>query len=361
MPICIYNTPQVAYLVIQESGNTTGPILMNYPINRSKFKIIQGINNTLEVFIQNVDHQVSQISSPSSGTVSFNGPLQTVIPSGTQLQTPDNNIFITQASYTIGTSTTIPIVSLNAPGTNYSSTTLTLVTPIQGVTINLIGNISGAITRSVYFNIVNPDPKNNTLLFSRKMNIKDSTRSLYTVPINPTDVLDWECKDYQYSVTVTDEYGNQTILYTDLNYSPYGTITLEKGPFPVPAPVLQMDPTTWNSNNYNSYSPALIGSAQLGYPLGVQTVTFYCNNYTGGVAIYGSLQASPNPSLLVDWFVIDQPYFTNANGPQQVTINGNYLWVMISIPLQRDRVQNDIPDLQQIYVSGNITKILYKN
>lgn len=360
MPINVYNTPQIVYLVLPESGNTSGPILMNYPINRTFFKIIQGITNTLEIFVQDVDHQISMLTTASSGLASFSGTAGTDVPQGTIITTPDANVFVTQADYTIGTSTTVAIVSQSIPGTNYVSGTL-LTTPLSGVDAMLTGAITGGQTAPLSFNIVDPNPYNNVVLLTRQMVLVDPTRALYSVTITPSDMYDWAIGDYQYSVTVNNPDGSVGILYTDLDYSPYGTLALAPGPFPQPAPIKTMDPTGWNVLSFYSYSPVLIGSAQFGYPQGSQTFTFYTNAYTGVVNIFGSLQASPDPSNTADWFMITQPYYTLANGPQQVTVNGNYLWLFVQLPVFQSMLYPNMPSVTPPYVAGSITQVLYKN
>ncbi len=350
---------------------------MNYTINRSNFKIVQGITNTLEVFIQDVDHQVSMINTSATGSATFTGTTGTDVPAGTIVSTSDGMQFTTQTDFLIGTTTgSVTIQAVSTGPLSYSSGSV-LTTTISGVTATLTSAISGGNTATINFNVVDPKYQsqvyascegnypnpydNSVLLLSRQMVVKDITRSLYTVTFLPSDIIDWDIGDYQYSVTITNSDSTITILYTDLDYSPYGVLTLTYGPFPVPAPVQTFDPSTWNISNYFSYSSPLVGSAQFGYPQGSQTFVFYCTNYTGVVNIYGSLSSNPNPTQMEDWFIITQPYFTNVNGPQQVTVNGNYLWLMVQLPVFQIGFYPNMPNTVPPYVMGSITSVTYKN
>jgi hypothetical protein len=361
MPLNLYNTPQVVTLVRPESGNASGNILMNYPVNRSYFKIVQGVTNNLEVFVRDVDHQISMLNTSATASISFSGTSGTDIPAGTIISTSDNTLFQTQTDYTVGTSSTVIIEAVNTGPLSYpQSTFVSLASPISGVYgPTLASAISGGNTATLSFNII--DRWSETILLQRTMTVIDITRSFYNVAITPSDVIDWAIGEYQYSVTVTNSDSSVIILYTDLDYSPYGNIALVPGPFPQAAPVLSMDPSTWNLLNYYQYSPLLIGSSQFGYPQGSQTFTFYLSNYTGTINIYGSLNQNPDPTNPADFFIVAQPYYVNQNGPQQLTVNGNYIWMQVQIPVFQSSLYPSMPNTTPPYVMGSITQVLYKN
>lgn len=57
MPLSIFAIPQVVNLVVPE---TTGPgprIRMNYPVNRTDFRLVRGVTNRVEVFVRDIDRQ----------------------------------------------------------------------------------------------------------------------------------------------------------------------------------------------------------------------------------------------------------------------------------------------------------------
>jgi hypothetical protein len=60
MPVSIFSVPQVVNLVVPES---TGPseARMNYPINRTDFRLIAGVTNEIEFFIRDIDRRYAAI------------------------------------------------------------------------------------------------------------------------------------------------------------------------------------------------------------------------------------------------------------------------------------------------------------
>lgn len=56
MPVTVYSVPQVVNLTVPE---TTGPGAdrMNYPVNRTDFRIVRGVTNEIEFFVRDIDRK----------------------------------------------------------------------------------------------------------------------------------------------------------------------------------------------------------------------------------------------------------------------------------------------------------------
>lgn len=216
--------------------------------------------------------------------------------------------------------------------------------------------LNGAILN---FNIV--DFYHGLVLLSKPMVLLDSTQSLYMVSVAASDTIGWLTGSYKYSVTVNNLDGTVTTLFSDMNYQPYNTLEVCQGPLPAPAPALTLYPSDFPILNYMSYSSNLIGSAQIGYPIGSQTFALYMSGYTGALQINGSLQPNPVGTNIADWFNIITPSFTDVTGVSELTITGNYLWLQILIPTYEDTLYPNMPPWVPPVTSGSINMIVYKN
>ncbi len=65
MPINLYDIPKVVTLVVPESTGSNGAVLMNYPVNRTDFTIVQGIAQIVQFFIRDIDRQVINVAGVS--------------------------------------------------------------------------------------------------------------------------------------------------------------------------------------------------------------------------------------------------------------------------------------------------------
>lgn len=65
MPIRIFEIPQVVNLIFPESTTGEGPILMNYPANRTDFRLILGVTNNVEFFVRDIDRKATTVAGRS--------------------------------------------------------------------------------------------------------------------------------------------------------------------------------------------------------------------------------------------------------------------------------------------------------
>lgn len=259
MAISIYDTPTVVNLIVPESAGTGTFVLNNYPINRTDFNIIQGVQNEPLFFVRDIDRKFVDLTG-------------------------------------------------------------------QTLTINIV------------------DTDADQLLMSRNLVLVDATKSLYRMVILPAETVDWQIGALRWSISNTRSDGSTIMLYTDLNYGPYGYCRVMQGPMPGPQQAQILDPTTFLIDLGSSYSSALRGAVSYGYPNGMQTFAITMAGFTGKITIQASLISQP--AQQTDWFdVTVQMLPAITDGIVAMNAAGNFLWLRLAV----------------ITVTGSLTQVLYKN
>ena len=61
MPVNIFDIPKVVNIVVPETTGGSGVIYNNYPLNRTDFTLVQGVSQTIQFFVRDIDRQVAPL------------------------------------------------------------------------------------------------------------------------------------------------------------------------------------------------------------------------------------------------------------------------------------------------------------
>ena len=269
----------------------------------------------------------------------------------------------------------MPVIVMLTLTDSYTSYPVIMNYPINKTDFNLIRGVPNCIqffvrdvnklipntlaNATLTINIVAEDTiGNGILLLQRDLTLVNSATCLYALQTFPNDLSYWPEGFLNYSIQVTKQDGTQSLLWTDRNYSPYSYCSLLNGPIPGPPQPYIMNTATFIIKDGYRYSSPLPGSAQNGFPDGIQTFSFYTNNFTGNVAIQGSLVTQPSNDY-TDWFFITYQNFNMSNGVTQVTVEGQYLWLRAVVPTIEPTILPNLPPFP--VPTGNVSQIIYMN
>ena len=211
---------------------------------------------------------------------------------------------------------------------NFDQKSLTISNPLI---FTMISRDSRKIVLQKDFTLVADDTANNL-------------KGRAYVTLTSADMLDIEEGTYNYSVVQearqtfdgTSDYSvtSSTLLYIDSQYG--GVATIE-----VAGDVLGTTTNSLSITNFSYSNPAAIGSEtpiyytsslidarpKLGTPQDNHTFQFYFKNFTGEVAIQGSLDDQGSQSSHWSDLLVFTP--TDANAPEYRNITGKYSWFRI--------------------------------
>lgn len=177
-------------------------------------------------------------------------------------------------------------------------------------------------------NITITDPETGTVLLVRPLVNYDVSTAIFMLTILAFETVDWATGPLRWSLTVVRSDGSAVMLWTDRNYGPYSTLEVSEGPIPGPQPLTVIPSAGFLMHSGIAYSGQMIGPAQVGYQNGMQSFAVYAVGFTGIVTIQGTLQLQPQ---MTDWFDITTLPLTTANGISLLNVQGNYLWLRVSI------------------------------
>jgi len=151
--------------------------------------------------------------------------------------------------------------------------------------------------------------------------IGDPVKGITTVTLNAADLINLPQPYYNYSLTVTDPYGVEQVVYTDENYESRGEIYLRDGPKPAVLPSIVVDlPTNSNTSITSSAIRADANTFQQ-YAHHSAALYFSPTGFTGNV----SIEATLDPLALtgaglpqISWGVVDI-----LPGANVTTLTGN--------------------------------------
>ncbi len=153
----------------------------------------------------------------------------------------------------------------------------------------------GGLTLSV--NII--DANTGALVLRKDPIVRDEVKGTFDVIFSWGDTTNLDAGFYEYSVTVTDTNGDDSMLYTDLAQGATGTIELTDSILPSPAKSLEVTSFVLNGLRYESN--AVTAAPNRGYQSSLHTCAIYLTDYTGKVYAEGSHDLT-SPT---NWFVID--------------------------------------------------------
>lgn len=195
---------------------------------------------------------------------------------------------------------------------------------------------------------------NNEIVLQKPMKIRDPYKGQATARISAGELVDFEVGYYRYTVTMINEDGWETLLYTDMDQRARGFFELKDGALPPPRPprvLLGEDFLPFMVNNDPQQtvyiSSAVKGDSLLDLSDALMTYAIYLENWSGIITVQATLEAVP-PDPFESWIQISQKSYTNATGIDWSNIEGNYAWI-------RFVYEND--QLNE----GKFVQVLFKN
>lgn len=219
--------------------------------------------------------------------------------------------------------------------------------------------------------------------------IVDPVKGIVTVTV-PANVLEALTNNfYNFSVSATDNNGNNVTPYATEDYQVRGQVEVESGSYPSfrPSAMAVFSANTVGSTNGSTDDPFSIFNIKALNPInaisdpmsadmpsnnsvtGLHTVQYYFENFTGTVTIQGSLDSTAASPSSVSWFDIMSTEYTNQDTPDIVSFSGLYNFVRFSITNNSGYTLYSVPSAvtyvvsagQYIVYDGLVTKILYRS
>jgi len=249
---------------------------MNYPVNRTDFKLTKGVTTEVMFFIKDVDRKPVTISQMSNTGVTA---LRVVI-------TDENT-----GDLLLGTQTPFdPNAVVDAKS---------ILVPAPGIT---------------------PD------------------KGVWMLKLDKLDIVDWPLGMLRYSI-IMDRTDDQVMLYSDRGYGPYSQLQVLNGPFPAPREAETILPGDMVFLGPSRYSGAYRGAANVGNISGQHSIVAKLTGFKGSITLQGSLENSPSQND-ADWFYANvtnsmSGTITNGtvtfnsptDGPVYIAAIGNYMWM----------------------------------
>jgi hypothetical protein len=170
---------------------------------------------------------------------------------------------------------------------------------------------------------------------------------------------DFEPATYQASVVYKDLEGDETMLYSSINYDPVFHITVEEGFREVYKPSIVLNPEEFLHNfyiskidgqRYDYWESSRIKADENDYHTASVTVV---DNFLGKVVMEGSMEVDPTQDEN-DWFEIDSYEWFDDTKSEGETIQFNHqincLWVRFKIYIKAANQSE-----------GKVKEILYRN
>jgi len=189
-------------------------------------------------------------------------------------------------------------------------------------------NITG---KTLKFHIIKDGT--STSFVTKNMNIIDGAKGIATVVVLETDLFNLHSRMYNFSITVTDEEGNEVVAYSDDNYGVRGTIELLNGHYPEfkEAITLTVNEITFLTD----YVPCTFDF--------LRTFQVFFTNYTGDIVIQATLDDVPN-SLDTTWFDVETISYTAQTASQFINVEGKYTFMRV----------------KTVPISGSVVRILFR-
>jgi hypothetical protein len=203
----------------------------------------------------------------------------------------------------------------------------------------------------VTFNLISDDE--GSIIVRKPVTVIDANVGVVTATITELDLIDLNNEFYNYSLSITDPYGSEQVVYTDDNYDARGEIQLLSGHYPTFKPSINVQlPTNSNSNVITSTITSDTPTRQLSAH---HTAQFFFNDFTGSIMVQGTLDSLP----------------PNGNTSGNVSLS----WATISSIGYADQTVTDYHNWDGVYtacrfivtpanaspLSGNVSAILYRS
>lgn len=194
------------------------------------------------------------------------------------------------------------------------------------------------------FNMLSDDE--SSVVVSKAMTAIDANIGVITATLSDFDLIDLSNPRYKYSLSITDPYGSEQVLYADDNYGVRGEIELRDGHYPKFNPSINVQiPTTSNTNVFTS---AITSDTPSRQQSAHHTAQFYFENFTGNVAVQSTLDTLPTVgnigNVTLNWATVSTLPFVDQVAPTFYNFDGVYTAVRFEITAD----------------SGEVSKILYR-
>ena len=209
--------------------------------------------------------------------------------------------------------------------------------------------------KELYFTMINS--KNHTKLV-KKLWCLDAYKGLYELSISEKELRDFIPTTYQASVVYKDLEGEETMLYSSINYDPVFNVVVEEGFRETFKPSIELNPEEFLHNFYTSkidgqkydyYTSSRIKSDESDIHTASISVK---DNFLGKIVMEGSMEINPQDTES-DWFVIDEKEYTDETKVEQETFGWNHqvncLWIRFKYTIKSANNK------------GKITEIIYRN
>lgn len=210
--------------------------------------------------------------------------------------------------------------------------------------------------KKLFLTIINP--KLHTKLV-KELWCLDAYKGLYEVKILESELRDFESTYYQASVIYKDLEGEETMLYSSINYDPVFSLHINDGFRDVYKPSISLNPEEFLHNfyidrqdgqRYDYYISSMLKADETDSHTASITVQDY---FLGTITMEGSMDDTPQENSDYDWFVIDTKEYTDETKVKEETFQFNKQlnckWVRFKYTIKSANFQ------------GKITEILYRN
>ena len=202
------------------------------------------------------------------------------------------------------------------------------------------------------------NPKLNAKLV-KTLHLVDAYRGYFDTVITEKELRDFEPATYQASVVYKDLEGDETMLYSSINYDPVFHVTIEEGFREVFKPSIELNPDDFLHNfyvskqdgqRYDYWESSRIKADENDYHTASITVV---DNFLGKVVMEGSMEPDPSQDEN-NWFEIDSHEWFDDTKSEGETIQFNHqincLWVRFKIYIKAANQP-----------TGKVKEILYRN
>lgn len=181
-------------------------------------------------------------------------------------------------------------------------------------------------TRVPTFHMI--DRGNSNLLLTKALTVVNAQKGYASLTVTSADLSNVELGTYAYAISLDNNDGTLSPVYTDRSRMMMGEIEVVEGPLPLPRDAVRADPSQMVITDEKRVSSAYPGAAQYGASSGDHTATFITDAFTGEVTIQAALDVSMTNA---SWFDVETLTFTDDTGTTARTFTGNYMWVRFLI------------------------------
>lgn len=209
--------------------------------------------------------------------------------------------------------------------------------------------------KELFFTLINQ--KLHTKLV-KKLWCMDAYKGIYELTISEKEMKDLEPMTYQASVVYKDLEGDETMLYSSINYDPVFNVKVNEGFRDTVIPSIELNPENFlhnyytskvDGNRYDYYVSSRIKADNSDIHTVAVTVK---NNFLGSITMYGSLEPDPQDTEN-DWFEIVSKEYDDETKVDSETfgwnVEHNLLWVRFGYTVKA--ANGD----------GKIDSIIYRN